>query len=145
MQTKTPQLDVNNGQGQGHTPQMLPLGQPDFSNLGLILNDIQNKLTKLNLLDDIVDIARNELEEKIKQTHESFWDQQTRAMKYNLIFENIAQVISDATTNENTEEVLKEFLKNEMNIDTRVAFHNVHRMKPRRDRRPPPIIAKFVY
>lgn len=145
MQTKTPQLDVNNGQGQGHTPQMLPLGQPDFSNLGLILNDIQNKLTNLNLLDDIVDIARNELEEKIKQTHESFLDQQTRAMKYNLIFESIAQVIPDATTNENTEAVLKEFLKNEMNIDTQVAFHNVHRLKPRRDRRPPSIIAKFVY
>jgi len=182
MHTNTPQLDVNNGQGQGHTPQMLTLGQPDFSNLGLILNDIENKLTKLNLLDNIVDrlqhieqrfnivendisqlkrsimdqqkliesndeemrhfhtrireheIACNELEEKIKQTHESFLDQQTRAMKYNLIFENIAQVIPDATTNENTEAVLKEFLKNEMNIDNQIAFHNVHRLKPRRDR-----------
>ena len=149
MQTNTPQLDGNNGHGQGHTPQMLTLGQPDFPNLGLILNDIQNKLTTLNLLDNIVDrlqqieqrfnvvendisqlkrsitdqqklnesndeemrhfhtrmreheITGNELEVKIKQTHKSFLDQQTRAVKYNLIFENIAQVIPDATTNEN--------------------------------------------
>ena len=91
------------------------------------------------------EIARNELEEKIKRTHESFLDQQTRAMKYNLIFENITQVIPDTTTNENTEAVLKEFLKNEMTIDTQITFHNVHRLTPRRDRRPPSINAKFVY
>ena len=74
-----------------------------------------------------------------------FLNQQTRAMKYNLIFENITKVIPDATTHENTGAVLKEFLKNEMNIDNQLAFHNVHRWKPRRDRRPPSIIAKFVY
>jgi hypothetical protein len=26
-----------------------------------------------------------------------------------------------------------------------VQFHNVHRLKPRRDRKPPSIVAKFVY
>jgi hypothetical protein len=44
-----------------------------------------------------------------------------------------------------TEAVLKEFLKNETNIDTQIAFHNVHRLKPWRYRRLPSIMAKCVY
>ena len=74
--------------------------------------------------------------------HESLLDQQTRAMKYNLIFENIAEVIPDARENEDKEKVIRNFLKGEMNIEVYIPFHNVHRLKPRKDRRPPSIIAK---
>jgi hypothetical protein len=107
-------------------------------NLQTILNDIQSKLTKLNLLDSINDrlrtlnndlrwlkmtlvnwkgrsrhrtwkvswnkcrdfhariqnfeIARDELDHRTKEIHETLLDQQTRSMKYNLIFENIQEV-----------------------------------------------------
>lgn len=194
FQSNPPQPHINSGQGQGHYTQMSTMGQfPTYNNIGIVLNDIQNKLTKLNLLDSIVDrlhnieqrfnvvendivhlkrsvtdhqnnfeknnddmqifharlrdleSAKGELEDMTYKMHESFLDQQTRAMKYNLIFENIPEVKPEPTANENTEKVLTDFLKNEMKIDTDISFHNVHRLKPRRDRKPPSIVAKFLY
>ena len=42
--------------------------------------------------------------------------------------------------------VLRDFLKNELSMQEDVIhFHNVHRLKPRRNRNPSAIIAKFVY
>ena len=32
-----------------------------------------------------------------------------------------------------------------MKIENEIHFHNVHRLKPRRDRKPPSIVAKFLY
>ena len=61
---------------------MLTVDQPDFSNLRLILNDIQNKLTKLNLHDTIVDRLQhsdkrfNIVEKDISQLKRSITDQQ---------------------------------------------------------------------
>jgi hypothetical protein len=45
---------------------------------------------------------------------------------------------------EDTQQILKDFLQSELEIEN-VQFHNVHRLKPRRDRKPPSIVAKFFY
>lgn len=194
FQSNPPPLHPNSGQGQGQYTQMSTMGQIPINNdIGVVLNDIQNKLTKLNLLDSIVDrlrnieqrfdavesdivqlkrsvtdhqncfetnnqdmnnfhtrlrdmeTARGELEDMTNKMHESFLDQQSRAMKYNLIFENIPEFKPDPTSSENTEKVLVDFLKSEMKIENGIHFHNVHRLKPRRDRKPPSIVAKFLY
>ena len=54
-------------------------------------------------------------------------------MKYNLIFGGIPENRDD----ENTEEVLKNFIATQLEIDTsEIKFHNLHRLKARRDRKP---------
>jgi hypothetical protein len=65
-------------------------------------------------------------------------------MKYNLIFENIPEDIPNTDMKEDAQQILKDFLQSELEIEN-VQFHNVHRLKPRRDRKPPSIVAKFVY
>ena len=90
------------------------------------------------------EIARDELDHRTKEIHETLLDQQTRSMKYNLIFENIPEVIPKTDMKEDTQQILKDFLQSELEIGN-VQFHNVHRLKPRRDRKPPSIVAKFVY
>ena len=56
-------------------------------------------------------------------------------MKYNLFFENIPEVIPNTDMKEDTQQILKEFLQSELEIEN-VQLHNVHRLKPRRDRKP---------
>lgn len=62
-------------------------------------------------------------------------------MKYNLIFGGIKY-----TDGENTEEVLRNFLTHELQIENAngMVFQNVHRLGERRDRRERNIIARFV-
>lgn len=60
-------------------------------------------------------------------------------MRDNLIFEGIVE-----TLEKNTEEVLREFLKSEMDITEEPQFQRVHRMGKRVQGRHRPIIAKFV-
>ena len=65
----------------------------------------------------------------------------TYGMKYNLIFDGIPENRDD----ENTEEVLKNSIATQLEIETsEIKFHNLHRLKARRDRKPRNIIAKFV-
>jgi hypothetical protein len=47
-------------------------------------------------------------------------------MKYNLFFENIPEVIPNTDMKEDTQQILKEFLQSELEIEN-VQFHNVHR------------------
>lgn len=66
-------------------------------------------------------------------------DLQCRSMKNNLIFTGLWEV-----RNENTEELLRTFLYQELGIEYRIEFGNVHRFshKPRGKR---PIVARFIY
>ena len=138
-----------NTQGQDHmNTQTSTTNQHTLFNLQTILNDIQSRLIKLNLLDSINDrlgnieqrfemvendisqlkrsvtkhekyletnelqyrdfhariqnfeMARNELD------HETLLDQQTRSMKYNLIFENIPEVIPNTDIKEDTQQII---------------------------------------
>jgi hypothetical protein len=45
-------------------------------------------------------------------------------MKYNLIFENIPEVIPNTDMKEDTQQILKDFLQSELEIEN-VQFHNV--------------------
>jgi hypothetical protein len=52
-------------------------------------------------------------------------------MKYNLIFEGLNE-----TEGENTETVIKEFIKTELKIENEISFQNVHRLHKSKDRTP---------
>lgn len=75
---------------------------------------------------------------------EDFFKLQSHSMKYNLIFGGIPQTETDE--NEDTEAVIKDFLKTELEIpgaDT-IQFQNVHRLRKRHDGKPRNIIARFT-
>lgn len=61
-------------------------------------------------------------------------------MKNNLIFTGLHRV-----QNEDTEELLRRFLYNELGVDYKIEFRNVHRFKTRGDYRRSPIVARFLY
>ncbi|XP_061173535.1 uncharacterized protein LOC133182701 [Saccostrea echinata] len=66
-------------------------------------------------------------------------DLQTRSMRDNLIFDGIPE-----THDEDAETLIKDFIKNELNITDNIEFHRVHRMGSKGGTRPRPIVAKFV-
>jgi hypothetical protein len=83
---------------------------------------------------DLLRWENNELKERLLEM-------KTYDMKYNLIFGRIPENGDDG----NTEEVLINFMATQLEIDTsEIKFHNVHRLKARRDRKLRNIIAKFV-
>ena len=47
--------------------------------------------------------------------------------------------------NENTKYVLREFLEEELGLDWDCEFGNVHRFGKRREGKPRPIVARFLY
>ena len=89
------------------------------------------------------------LKKECEMMKERMIDARSRSMKYNLIFNGIEE-----NENEDCEETLKTFLKDEMKVEDEMTFVNVHRIgkkdDPRRkDKegkdRPRSIIAKFSY
>lgn len=199
MYTSTPNIGFHSDppparSGQGQPIQMSTTTDPlPCQNINTVLNDIQQKLQKLDILDSIserlrniegkfdivekdisqlkqsvnihdqrlntndqdmrgfhhriseLEGARDELSVLTSELHESFLSQQTRSMKYNLIFENISEETVDPPAAENTEDVLRKFIRDELHITDEIHFQNVHRLKVRRDRKPRGIIARFVY
>jgi hypothetical protein len=93
-------------------------------NLNCISFSIVCKLNTISIHN--FEIARDELDHRTKEIHESLLDQQTQSMKYNLIFENIPEVILNTDMKEDTQQILKDFLQGELEIEN-VQFHNVHR------------------
>ncbi|XP_061167396.1 myosin-2 heavy chain-like [Saccostrea echinata] len=88
------------------------------------------------------EVILNELEivrNKFEDLNERHLDLQTRSMRDNLIFSGIPE-----TQDENTEEVLKEFISSEMNITEAPQFHRVHRIGKRLTDKHRPTVAKFV-
>lgn len=66
--------------------------------------------------------------------------QQARSMRDNLIFRGIQDTYDPE---ENTEETLVNFIKTELEIQDEINFHVVHRLKPKPDKSPRGIVAKF--
>lgn len=79
---------------------------------------------------------------EIKRLREDILDLKCCSMKNNLIFTGLHRV-----PNENTEEdLLRYFLYNELEVDYKIEFGNVHRFKTRGgDNRRAPIVARFLY
>ena len=66
-------------------------------------------------------------------------------MRENLIITGIKEQRLKEGENEDREELLRDFLKNEMQIDRPIHFHRVHRIGPyeRNFDTPRPVVAKF--
>ena len=72
-------------------------------------------------------------------------DLQCRSMRENLIFTGIEEQRLKEGEYEDTEGLLRDFLKYEMQIDRPIHFHRVHRIGPyqRNFDTPRPVVAKF--
>ena len=75
------------------------------------------------------------------QTDERITDLQYRSMKMNLVFTGLG----GESRNEDTEFKLRDFLKNELNIDYNMEFANVHRFGRFQRGKNRPIVARFIY
>ncbi|KAK3085537.1 hypothetical protein FSP39_004866 [Pinctada imbricata] len=80
------------------------------------------------------------LVEKNDELSEQITDLRVRSMKYNLIFSGIQE-----GERENSEQVLQDFLANELDIQQYIDFANVHRFGRQHRGKPRPLIAKFLY
>jgi hypothetical protein len=85
------------------------------------------------------------IETEKNQIREDHLKMQTHTMKHNLIFGGIEQTALDYE--EETEAVLKEFIKTELEITDadQIIFQNVHRLRKRNDDKPRNIIARFTH
>ncbi|XP_069125614.1 uncharacterized protein [Argopecten irradians] len=81
------------------------------------------------------DMARDQCYER-----EGLLELQTRSMKDNLIFGGLGETGLE----ENTELVVKDFIKSELDITKEIVFQVVHRLGKRADGKPRSIVAKFV-
>lgn len=80
------------------------------------------------------------LREEINGLNEKHVDLQARSMRDNLIFTGFQEL-----EEENTEELLKDFIVKDLEIGKNIEFHRVHRMGRKfQTGRPRPIVAKFV-
>ncbi|VDI44432.1 Hypothetical predicted protein [Mytilus galloprovincialis] len=77
---------------------------------------------------------------EIESLKAAILDLQCRSMKNNLIFTGLHRV-----PGEDTEELLRSFLYDELRIDYRIEFGNVHRFRTKGDNRRAPIVARFLY
>lgn len=81
----------------------------------------------------------SEMREQYLDLKERHLDLQTRSMRDNLVFTGIAENGPE----ENTEKILTQFIKTEMEIDHTISFHRVHRFGRKNYSGPRPIVAKF--
>lgn len=108
-----------------------------------VINKLENHHYEIEERVHTLENVNKHLEDESMQIKEDFLKLQTDTMKSNLIFNGISMVNGD--NNENTEIVLKQFLQNELDINTdSLTFQNVHRLRPRRDNKPRGIIARFT-
>lgn len=108
-------------------------------------DQVKEVLAAKKSVSEITNVNENILKElslvksEFENLNERHLDLQTRSMRGNLIFEGIIE-----TQEENTEDVLKEFLKSEINITEEPQFQRVHRIGRNVQERHRPIMAKFV-
>ena len=80
------------------------------------------------------------LRKECEEMRSTITDLQCLSMKNNLIFNGLVE-----NSNENTEDVLRDFIYQELRIDQDIEFGNVHRFGRRRDGNRRPIIARFIF
>ena len=92
-----------------------------------VINDLNNGMRKIT-----------EERDQLKGVVE---DLQYRSMKMNLVFHGI----TGETRQEDSEELIRDFIYYELNIDEDIEFGNVHRFGKLHTGRPRPIVARFLY
>jgi hypothetical protein len=89
------------------------------------------------------EVELEELKEKSENLSDDIIDLRCKSMSYNLIFNGIEE-----TLREDTEEVLHNFLNQELGIDFHFEFTNVHRFGKKNRKKPSklmrPIVAQFI-
>ncbi|CAG2217208.1 unnamed protein product [Mytilus edulis] len=99
-------------------------------------NIVESRVSGIEAENEKLQYENFELKEKLLEM-------QAHSMKYNLIFSGIKE--RSERQNEKVEDTIKEFISNELKIDSEaIQFQNVHRLKNRGDGKPRNIIAKFV-
>lgn len=108
------------------------------------LNEMKEKFNEIDEKSTHCTSFRNPEIEKLTEKNDELADQildlKCRSMKYNLIFNGIHEEFR-----ENTENVLRDFLAEHLEIDYRIEFTNIHRFGKRNKKRARPIVAKFIY
>ncbi|VDI23879.1 Hypothetical predicted protein [Mytilus galloprovincialis] len=90
-----------------------------------------------------IEAGNEKLQNENFELKENLLKMQTHSMKYNLIFSGIKE--SNERQNEKVEDTIKEFISNELKIDSEaIPFQNVHRQEQRGVGKPRNIIAKLV-
>lgn len=82
-----------------------------------------------------------------RELKEDILEVQTRSMRDNLLFGGITRRLKcgeDGREYEDTEEVIKEFIVKEMDIQENISFERVHRIGRTKNGKPPFIVAKFT-
>ena len=105
----------------------------NFSTMDQGLTDMHNKVQDIDRQNMKLYEENCELKERVVQ-------QQSRSMRDNLIFKGIPD---DYNPVEDTEGKIKDFIKSELGIEDEINFHVVHRLKPKQDKSPRGIVAKF--
>lgn len=108
------------------------------------LKDMDARVNEMKRDNDELKLMLFEMRKLNTELKEDMLDMKSRSMRDNLLFTNIQE-----NENENTEQVLQNFLMNKMNI-TDISFERVHRLNRKasttwQDRRPRTIVAKFTY
>lgn len=106
--------------------------------------DLRNKLGDIeSKFERCTSLRETEIKKLIEENEElsdQITDLRCRSMKYNLIFSGIYE-----NDHENTEEVLRDFMARNLDIDHQVEFTSVHRFGKKNKKRARPIVAKFIY
>ncbi|CAG2250846.1 unnamed protein product [Mytilus edulis] len=91
-----------------------------------------------------IKVSINEVKEENYELKDTIIDLQCRSMKNNLIFTGLRE-----PENENTENMIRGFIKDELHIYHKLELGNVHRFgtgaQPGKRGRPRPIVARFIY
>ena len=106
------------------------------------VKEVNDKIGKLESRERSLIRLMETLEGKCEEIQEKVTDQQCRSMKYNLIFTGIEE-----SRDEDSEEVVKNFIEKQLKVEDDVQLANVHRIGgvDKRKKGPRPIIAKFIF
>ena len=119
------------------------------NDLGFFHNRISSNENQIDEVDRRVAKLEFEKEQIMNENYElkeRVIDMQARSMRDNLIFSGVDESPQEqelGADNIHTENQLKLFIKEVMNIEQDIKFQVVHRLRPRKDNKPRSIIAKF--
>ena len=112
--------------------------QSEQNTMSVSVNALYEKIEKL-------EFNQEQMTSELANSTSAIVDLQCRSMRENLIFTGIKEQRLKEGEYEDTEGLLRDFLKYEMQIDRPIHFHRVHRIGPyeRNFDTPRPVVAKF--
>ena len=112
--------------------------QSEQNTMSVSVNALYEKIEKL-------EFNQEQMTSELANSTSAIIDLQCRSMRENLIFTGIKEQRLKEGEYEDTEGLLREFLKYEMQIERPIHFHRVHRIGPyeRNFDTPRPVVAKF--